>query len=832
MLLSSLGVRVWKFNAFGLTKVPFFLLLLAPAYAGEWQEPPGPDFSAIRAAIESSKFEEAEGLLLIAMTRCRSQKDTLAACYEYYRLAVWLQNGNRFHDAARAAERCRRLGMLTRSDYWAVYGYLTESHMYWQLGDFETCANRLKYAMDIASRDSVRARMPHAYFSSLQRMAILQLELGFAEMALPGLLASGDFYKSKEHMFDLAAVYINLAEAYREMGRLDSAEFYLQLTLAIAPAIKVQPNDRTHAALANLGEISLRRGRLQEAILWQRRAIDELNTIHTEADESYVLLGNLYLHAGNLREAQMAYRTALHWNHRNYLAYYGLARTMETSNRTQHAAVLFDSAASLANMVLEMNPGRAVLATLKETAPVFNDRARFSWRMGQRDKTLQSMETYRGLYFSTMLAGSNSRRDRGNESRDTLHSLHGQIQRNRRFRTEASAAVEVLLEADRSRALKSGYSDGTLSLDSVHSNIGSHITILQFAVIEDSLMVVAITRDTMTAAVSGVPSDSLGQLIDRVTRNPAPQIADLHLLYQGLIGPIVDALPRGSNVVIIPDGPLYRLPFEMLVVTPGPDYRSCEYLVQRHPISYSVSLSVFLDQRKRFSSAPKNYFGFAGADFDSLPALPGAIQQVEWAESLFPHATAWMGSVHESAPLLHRAEAFRIIDFATHALVSDVDPMSSQIVLTRDRSLAMYEVYDMNLDADLVVLSGCRTGLGKLTTGEGYLGYNHAFSYAGAYSLLMSSRDLDDQATATIVAEFYRQLDNGKSRAVALQQAKIKYIQTTYDLKASPHYWAGLTLWGNPEPIPLVEQHWDVYVVAGLVGIAVIVLYRRNQRRI
>jgi CHAT domain-containing protein len=177
------------------------------------------------------------------------------------------------------------------------------------------------------------------------------------------------------------------------------------------------------------------------------------------------------------------------------------------------------------------------------------------------------------------------------------------------------------------------------------------------------------------------------------------------------------------------------------------------------------------------------------------------------------------------------------IHFATHGLISERQPQYSGLILSRpqdedqrpslsvassplsvvkdkdkeqqttdhgprttdtveDGLLQVYEIFNLKLDADLVVLSACRTGLGQEVKGEGLVGLTRAFMYAGAPSLVVSLWEVADQSTAELMVKFYQQLDRAGEKAEALRRAKLDLIQT--GRYAHPYYWAPFILVGEP----------------------------------
>lgn len=149
---------------------------------------------------------------------------------------------------------------------------------------------------------------------------------------------------------------------------------------------------------------------------------------------------------------------------------------------------------------------------------------------------------------------------------------------------------------------------------------------------------------------------------------------------------------------------------------------------------------------------------------------------------------------------------YRIVHFATHAFLNDEHPELSGLVLSlvdekgapQDGFLRLHEVYNLNLPAELVVLSACQTALGKQIKGEGLIGLTRGFMYAGAKSVVASLWEIDDQATAELMDHFYREmLLKDKSPAAALRAAQIAMWDQKNRKQHSPYYWAAFVLQGE-----------------------------------
>jgi CHAT domain-containing protein len=232
----------------------------------------------------------------------------------------------------------------------------------------------------------------------------------------------------------------------------------------------------------------------------------------------------------------------------------------------------------------------------------------------------------------------------------------------------------------------------------------------------------------------------------------------------------------------------------------------------------------------------------AGDDADStLPPLPHAEEEVRAIGDLVG-GDVYTGAQARKDLFLAEAQNYRILHIAAHNLADDHQPLYSRLVLAGSgeadpqgaaSSLHAYEVFNLPLRADLVVLSACNSGVGKLSGGEGLLGMTRGFFAAGARSLLVSLWSVDDRATGELMTSFYRNLRDGLDRRDALRQAKISYLQKT---DRNPFYWGAFVLLGDTGPIPIERRlpFWVLLGAALIITVALILAMRalRSKLRI
>lgn len=282
---------------------------------------------------------------------------------------------------------------------------------------------------------------------------------------------------------------------------------------------------------------------------------------------------------------------------------------------------------------------------------------------------------------------------------------------------------------------------------------------------------------------------------------------------------LVREMTRYDRLVVLPDGILNYLPFETLGARPS---QKTGFLIESMSVSYSPSVSVMSMLRRRTSSsmdaavlaiggirygAGKRRVGAnSPGDMDEiLEDLPYSRSEVNRIKSSFPGGRVRIltgGEVNERVVKELRLRDYGIIHFACHGYVDEIDPLRTALVLKpgpqagEDGFLRAEEIAGMETDAQLVVLSSCRSASGFLENGEGILSVARPFFFAGARSVLATLWPIYDRSTAEFMGEFYRQLARGQGPGEALRNAKIRMIRTS---RMHPFFWAGYVLSGAPD---------------------------------
>jgi CHAT domain-containing protein/Tfp pilus assembly protein PilF len=359
------------------------------------------------------------------------------------------------------------------------------------------------------------------------------------------------------------------------------------------------------------------------------------------------------------------------------------------------------------------------------------------------------------------------------------------------------------------------YNINTLSIKDIQKTIDSKTAVLTYSLSESKNRIYIFYISKNKYKVYNLPkNETFNKDLVKFRNAIKLRIGDLytslaHSIYKSL-------LPSGipnkiKKLAIIPDGRLGNIPFETLLTdkiktTSDIDYATLPYLVKKYAISYDYSCSLLLESIKNSSKndlEKNSILVYAPVNFDpekNLSSLEGTAIEAEKITTTFTNNQLMANSlVYEKASEENlkttKLEKYNIIHFATHGIVNEDKPELSQIFLSKNESswedgnLFSGEIYNLKINSDLVVLSACQTGLGKVKKGEGVIGLTRALLYAGANNLIVSLWSVSDKSTSELMIDFYSiLLQSHPDYSIALQQSKLKMINSGNF--SHPYYWA------------------------------------------
>ncbi|HEX9961282.1 MAG TPA: CHAT domain-containing protein, partial [Pyrinomonadaceae bacterium] len=272
-------------------------------------------------------------------------------------------------------------------------------------------------------------------------------------------------------------------------------------------------------------------------------------------------------------------------------------------------------------------------------------------------------------------------------------------------------------------------------------------------------------------------------------------------LYDLLLKPAQAQIKNKSNLVIVPDDGLWELPFQALQAAEN------HYVLDDAAISYIPSLTIWRELRAAKQSENKlnNLLAFGNpssatsGDKTNFAALPEAARQALALRGLYGagNSRIFVGAAATEDVFKREAAKFSVLHLATHGVLDNVSPLNSYVLLApnaaanEDGRLEAWEILEMNLPAEMVVLSACETARGQARSGEGIIGLAWSLMVAGARTVVVSQWKVESSSTTDLMTEFYKSLrqNSALDKSQALRQSALKLRRS--ERFAHPFYWAG-----------------------------------------
>jgi len=757
--------------------------------------------------------------------------DTRQEALVWNNIAAVYRRTGRLQDALESFDRAlaglRRTA--DRAGEASVLNNLGITHL--RLGDTDRAYGELQEALRLrrASQDR-RGEATTLHNLGLVRAGQGQWELAaaFHEQALALRRATGD--RGGE-----AATLYELGRTAGELGRTDEARRSLEAALAILQ--ETGNRWREGLARAALGQVLTDFGEPEPALGQLARALELLRGAGDPIGESEALLG--------LARAERAAGPS----------------QMEALVRAEGHAVA--ALALLEPLRANLDSAGLRTAFLSRHGDAFELAIDLALELDRRHpgagwaaRALERSEQARARTLLDLLQQSGAGRRRGvdaallSRQSQLLDRLNAKVEQRRLLldrqgtnaggdaRRQAGELREVQrqLEAVESALRRQSPGPGTLALPrplqatAIQALLDGDTMLLEYALGTERSALWAVTRDRIESFE--LPARAVIETLARQvyesfsTLDPRPrdeEAAAAARLSGLLLGPVAPRL-AGQRLVIVADGALHYLPFAAL---PRPG--GSEPLIVRHEVISLPSASALAIQRQTLAGRPaaaKTLVVLADPVFGPPdPRLPreadagpaAGFERLAWsgreAESIAAQVPAGEALVARGFDAsrdtaLHRLRGYRLVHFATHGVLDSAHPELSALVLSlrgpdgrpREGMLRLPEIYNLDLDAELVVLSGCRTALGPQIRGEGLVGLARGFFAAGARRLVASLWQVQDRASADLMERFYRRLLHGPPEqrmrpAAALRAAQLELRADPE--RRDPYHWAAFAVYGD-----------------------------------
>ena len=638
----------------------------------------------------------------------------------------------------------------------------------------------------------------------------LAIHRGEHELTLETGLRALAFYRAEGNWRDALAPLLNVAYALHQMGRWDEAISHYEEVIEVA--WRVGDQYALEFGYCNRGEVRRRRGDVLPAIEDLKHAVEGFEKargrVVGSAEERAAFLG------------------------RQVSAYERLILALADRRRNQEA---FE--------VAERFHGRSFLELLDPRTRLAATRRRPELHAAERPWLGRMAEIHLRLSEGPKV--------------EEARALHGELERLEGKILDAQA------DWQRKASIEAAWvAPPPPRLEEIQKILGPDEALIAYWSAEERLFIWSVGRDWLRQSLVPVPrrelEKTLADYLEPLRSTVKSQDLALgqdeseHLevgrrLHSWLIEPLPAEAKKKEHWLVVPDGHLHQLPFGALVTgcagsgdvtTAGAGvlhqpYKDCGFLGLQKAISYAPSGGVLTALRRRSalrSESPEGALLALAPSFEGhLHREPDHGSATDWATlrsvgplefngeevrrigRWFPQHQVKHGSSATESHLKEQAHRFRRLHLATHGLVDDRFPLGSGVLLAPDNSddglLQVGEVVGLDLQADLVTLSACRSGRGRLGRGEGFFGLGQAFLFAGASALVLSLWDVDDRSTPILMESFYEHLSRGARPAEALRSARRALFEQSETRQmifrrrevsfAHPRFWAPFVVLGD-----------------------------------
>lgn len=764
--------------------------------------------------LRLGRYEQAQGHFAAALEQYRQQGARRLEAETLYEIGLTYEKSGLYEEADRYYAQGRNIGMELHDSALLATGSLYLANTAWYRGQYQAAFDHL----ETATREAEQAQDPRLPIMIANTRGLLYWTLNDLDKALVYAEQAVSLAERAEIKEEIASSHNNLGLMLRERGRIDEALEHFER----ARQIDEQQQSRWGLGYdhRNIGIALMKLGRLADA-----RAHLELAEQHSAAINNVDNWVKALLELGTIHRETRNYEVALDYYQRAY----------DLSKRYQMREVLWRAAAGQGTVLrlsgkkveavtpyreaVEIVESMRATLTVEEFRNSFQTKTQDLYRdlvillieLGRTDDAFNYLERSRSRSFIDLLANQklNLKAPDDQQLLDRVLSLQTKLDALSkeqasfeqpppdlvaRVRQTKTAYEEALVRLKRaSPELSTFVAVDPLTIEQAQRLLEPGVGLLSYKVTDDYVYLWLVTASQ--TRFYQVPTT--GGEIDRLVRNYRTRVQkmdsvteELGRLSQLLLEPAVRDLEGLHYLGIIPDGPLHFLSFAALPLGSGT-------LIDAYPLFYSPSASVLkFTFAKRKDAKHTKILAIGNPELGNynyqLPMAELEARSIRWE---FPNLDILTGAMATKEWLVANVSHYGIIHLATHGEFDDVNPLLSSLWLASpnpdNRRLTVREVFGLTLNADLVTLSACQTGLGRLEAGE-LIGLNRAFMYAGTHTLVSALWRVDDLATSLLMKHFYRNYVH-QDKAMSLRQAQL-LVKKDFP---HPAYWSGLVLVGD-----------------------------------
>jgi|GEM_PF-350264 len=693
--------------------------------------------------------------------------------------------------------------------------------------------------------------------------------------ALEYLIKSRDIAQSYGNYREMVSIEISLSSFYKEF-QVDYKEALNHLHIAKKLLDKEFDFELYVRLLHEYSEYYKQQNQFKKAISYQKQILNEAENKNESSTylEALIELADLNLKSGNIKKARN-YVDEIFVHSLDQLDFNPIVKAHDVQARLYRHDGNYKKALSILKPTVDQVIERAKNSTnvqsgywqveseyinvFQETIELYLRQKDYAsaLKLMDRIKTINDASFYQNpMIKSNLLSEKELTRDK--QLTDQLDALRKQyLNADKGKRLELEGQIDQLSAQKRSinrKLVQANEEDNDISISDIQRRLPYDHLIILISKLNDTFYIASLTTDQLN--IRKIPlTDQLkhefSSSLEHLARGNT-NLNDLYKIYQKL--DLEKIPPYIKSITLIPDSYLYQLPLDVLP-TQKPEHNysfgSTHYMVEKYQIHYLTTLQELYrdDYKKNFKN---DFVGFGLSDFKdytdkNLVPLPFATTEVQKADHQLTHLKHKKIFLRDNATkneFKSVASNAKIIHLATHSEVSNRDPLFSTIYLhnKNDSSSSSdskgiggrvfaYELFEMNLTNDLIMMNSCESGSGPYLQGTGVMGISRALRYAGAQSLVLNLWSVNDKLASEYAVQFYHALNNGDTKAQAMQKAKLYFLKNS---NANPHYWGPYMLLGNPSPILKSPFYNNPLFIGGfmliLLAVGGIIYRNRNHR--
>ncbi len=690
------------------------------------------------------------------------------------------------------------------------------------------------------------------------------------------------FYNKSNDTYSSADIYQKLGRVYYRLNKFDDAIESLSKSLTLSK----QNQDVYNEALStlDLGEFFFQKGDFSKAKYWlaKAKAIITKNDFGYLKARSFVITGKILNEKNNFKQALNYFKRGLKISRKikehnlEIESLYLLAKTNEKLKNYKKAEEYYiktnDLISKISNPLISNNSVQVSYFSSKED--VYNSYAAFLIKRNKIKKAFEVIDNSRARNTQQTLENLKLRssfkdKKKVNELLDYGWMINSGLYDSKQ--TDSLKSIYNSITGKDKPGINLFKVNKPLSLSQIQAKLNEDENIISQYTTDEKTYIFYITRDSFNYRIVDLSDLEINKLLEKVSPFYKRNIGNIktfnqdlfsfntkaaYELYMKLFEPVISKIPKGQKIIYSPSFNVLYFPIEFLITKydssqSNYDYSKKNFLIFDYSILYASSIHTYIKQKEKKNNNNGNvlvvgdpFIDYKSDEFATrrslfsktagfLP-LKYSLEEIDGINSIIKVDKILEGEDATETKFKQNVKNSRLIHLSTHSFLNNKQPViffSNEKDKSNDGYLELNEIVGLNLNADLVVLSSCNSGLGIVDRAEGIMGMTKAFFEAGAKSVMVSLWEVNDRYTSHLMKYFYEFLSEGKSKADALRLAKIKFINND---SPNPYFWSTFIISGNNESMRFGSGALNknyLPVLSALIFISFWVIYFQIKRR-